>query len=453
MLLQHGPLHIGCDEDWVCDGNCDGQNNGQVEKNDYFDGIIDEVIIYNHALDSSEILAHYNNGNGIDFVCTICGDENIDAGEICDGTNLNGETCQSQGFDSGDLSCLSDCSDFDTSACIAGTIYWADMNGNPITSEDNVEIGDTVLMIYQDMAGQNYDFEVYGDDITNEHIRTVTSFDFENDLAAKWVITQEDWDIGKDYLSETEFIFEVNTIESDSLTVLEDSFDNSQPQTQLINPITETDYVIRQGQTSTNDIDFEQISSDEDDDLKIKWALGGGEDVEFENCSTGTNCNYTHQYTTAGTKNIILTALEMPPRTPAQFARDNARIYVYGEGMTVFVILDQSINGRIVNLDATKTHVSDCDYVQGTCEGKYGGGNCYEVIDTIDSGESIWCYDLQLNVNGIYSGPGENINLFLDWTVDGVAFTPNQVGNEMKYVKVFDEPGEHIINLNVKYKL
>jgi hypothetical protein len=40
-----------------------------------------------------------------------------ESGEVCDGADLNGETCASQGFASGTLACLSDCSGFDTSGC------------------------------------------------------------------------------------------------------------------------------------------------------------------------------------------------------------------------------------------------------------------------------------------------------------------------------------------------
>ncbi|MFH1802787.1 MAG: hypothetical protein ABH864_05070 [archaeon] len=45
-----------------------------------------------------------------------CGDGNVDDGEGCDGSNLNGETCQTQGFDSGSLSCDSSCNII-TSGC------------------------------------------------------------------------------------------------------------------------------------------------------------------------------------------------------------------------------------------------------------------------------------------------------------------------------------------------
>ncbi len=49
--------------------------------------------------------------------CYECGNNLIEGDETCDGTNLLGQTCQSQGYDSGTLYCLPDCSDFDTSSC------------------------------------------------------------------------------------------------------------------------------------------------------------------------------------------------------------------------------------------------------------------------------------------------------------------------------------------------
>lgn len=51
--------------------------------------------------------------------CTelTCGDGNIDAGEDCDGDELGVDDCESQGFDAGELACGDDCS-FDTSSCV-----------------------------------------------------------------------------------------------------------------------------------------------------------------------------------------------------------------------------------------------------------------------------------------------------------------------------------------------
>ena len=49
-----------------------------------------------------------------------CGNGVIEAGEQCEGANLNGQNCKRQGFDEGTLSCTADCQ-FDTSACITIT--------------------------------------------------------------------------------------------------------------------------------------------------------------------------------------------------------------------------------------------------------------------------------------------------------------------------------------------
>ena len=48
----------------------------------------------------------------------LCGNGVIDPGEDCDGADLGGQTCQSQGFGSGTLACGPGCS-FDTSGCVA----------------------------------------------------------------------------------------------------------------------------------------------------------------------------------------------------------------------------------------------------------------------------------------------------------------------------------------------
>ncbi len=50
-------------------------------------------------------------------VVTICGNNIIEGDEVCDGTDLAGESCQSRGYDGGTLSCKLDCSGFDTSGC------------------------------------------------------------------------------------------------------------------------------------------------------------------------------------------------------------------------------------------------------------------------------------------------------------------------------------------------
>jgi hypothetical protein len=47
-----------------------------------------------------------------------CGNETIDPGETCDGSNLGGQTCQGLGFAGGTLACSPDCTGYDTSGCV-----------------------------------------------------------------------------------------------------------------------------------------------------------------------------------------------------------------------------------------------------------------------------------------------------------------------------------------------
>lgn len=49
-----------------------------------------------------------------------CGNNVKESGEDCDGTDLDSETCVSQGFASGTLACAVDCFSFNTSSCVPG---------------------------------------------------------------------------------------------------------------------------------------------------------------------------------------------------------------------------------------------------------------------------------------------------------------------------------------------
>ena len=49
--------------------------------------------------------------------CSLCGDGVVTGAEVCEPGLLEGETCQSQGYDDGVLSCNADCSGYDVSSC------------------------------------------------------------------------------------------------------------------------------------------------------------------------------------------------------------------------------------------------------------------------------------------------------------------------------------------------
>ena len=50
-------------------------------------------------------------------IITICGNGIVETGEVCDTSNLDGQTCVSQGYDAGTLYCASDCYSFNVSGC------------------------------------------------------------------------------------------------------------------------------------------------------------------------------------------------------------------------------------------------------------------------------------------------------------------------------------------------
>jgi hypothetical protein len=57
-------------------------------------------------------------GGGNECLVCTCGNGALDGNEACDGADLGGETCITQGFPTGGtLSCLPDCSAFDLSSC------------------------------------------------------------------------------------------------------------------------------------------------------------------------------------------------------------------------------------------------------------------------------------------------------------------------------------------------
>jgi len=69
----------------------------------------------------------------------VCGNGVIDPGEVCDGADLGGATCASEGFSGGILACSASCGAFVTAACTGGAAtYGADANptGNPIGGGD-----------------------------------------------------------------------------------------------------------------------------------------------------------------------------------------------------------------------------------------------------------------------------------------------------------------------------
>jgi len=79
-------------------------------------------------------------------VCSSeCGDEIVAGDEVCDGSALGGETCQSHGYVSGTLGCLADCEGYETTNCSGmqggSTLTWVSIPGG--TYEMGSMIGDS----------------------------------------------------------------------------------------------------------------------------------------------------------------------------------------------------------------------------------------------------------------------------------------------------------------------
>ena len=67
----------------------------------------------NANLNNNNVNTNNNNNTG-----PRCGNNLVEGTETCDGTDFAGETCATQGFDSGTLSCAEDCGSFVTTGCV-----------------------------------------------------------------------------------------------------------------------------------------------------------------------------------------------------------------------------------------------------------------------------------------------------------------------------------------------
>lgn len=108
---------------------CDGGNNDVLCGN----GVVDEMEVCDDGELSGETCESQGFAPGGTLACSttcdafdtsgcdapLCNNGAIDTGEACDGTDLAGEDCVTQGFDSGTLACSSTCDDFDVSGCFA----------------------------------------------------------------------------------------------------------------------------------------------------------------------------------------------------------------------------------------------------------------------------------------------------------------------------------------------
>ncbi len=120
-------LNVACNIDSDCGENHYLGNQHCVNGNIYQDYITRscdnkgtlEANCTSRTTDALLEICQYGCSEDICMDSPECGNDLIGPEETCDGSSMNGETCQSQGFHSGNLGCLNDCSGYNTSNCIS----------------------------------------------------------------------------------------------------------------------------------------------------------------------------------------------------------------------------------------------------------------------------------------------------------------------------------------------
>ena len=101
-IACHDNLDEGCDQDLAMTAAIFPGSSHDIEY---------QVIGVNGSWSRSLVVYWYND------IPQYCGNNGQEGTEVCDGTDLNGESCQTQGFDTGTLTCNPGCDGFDTSQC------------------------------------------------------------------------------------------------------------------------------------------------------------------------------------------------------------------------------------------------------------------------------------------------------------------------------------------------
>lgn len=91
--------------------------------------------------------------------CQVCGNDMTEGSETCDGTDLNGQTCESLGYDGGSLGCAVGCGGYDTSGCYNNAC--ADADGGV-----NASVASFVNGTFEGTPYTNYDVCVDDSSVT-----------------------------------------------------------------------------------------------------------------------------------------------------------------------------------------------------------------------------------------------------------------------------------------------
>ncbi|MBT4136235.1 hypothetical protein HOD75_02065 [archaeon] len=345
------------------------------------------------------------------------------------------------------------CCEYSTAPPIVpNDLYWANMDGVPI---DEADLEDSVFLVANvpDFAGKSISYEIYQKEyLLGLPLRwnLLDLLNPDSQIASGVGVGKTIWKAGDGggEFSEGEYYFIATSEDGDSYSskdaddygILDVSADrdNSYPNTEIIKPIAESDFII-ENTGSTVDIDFEQISLDEDDDLRLTWDFDDGNQEVFEDVKINNIGNTTHAYTSSGTKIVTLNAEEMDR---GQSVNDASRIYIHKPGMHIFAIIDSPdydalVGAGLYELNGTSSYVEECFVNQLACPPLGVNKPCYEVTD-IQTGNKLYCYNVV-----------DSSGLTFEWKIDGVVEAG--VTNNAVFEHLFYEPRQHNIDLKVVY--
>jgi hypothetical protein len=116
-LQTDGCCPAGCDA--TNDGDCmPSCGNGIVEAGELCDGAnYDGKTCQTEGFDAGSLSCSPTCDKMRTNGCSKCGNGVVETGELCDGSNFAGKTCQTEGYDAGSLSCSPDCTKMRTNGC------------------------------------------------------------------------------------------------------------------------------------------------------------------------------------------------------------------------------------------------------------------------------------------------------------------------------------------------
>ena len=387
---------------------------------------------------SSETNAHIALGDYADYPIKIC----CKGGEV-----ITPVVCNNNGTcDAGETNakCPGDCKDVIPE--VTGDSYWTNMNDIQI---NNADTGDSVKLVLNvgGIKGKSIKYVIYkqedlGINWLDWFVRDSVIAEFDNKGVAVWEAGKKQEDGS---FSEGKYYFSAEIIDSgrkfdskdtETYGILEVAKKNtplnSLPLIEIVKPVDNSHFIINSITGLTEDISFEQKSSDQDDDLKISWDFGDGNSEEFENSLTTGKGNTTYKYSSPGTKLITLTASEMK-RT--QKAEDKHIIYIHKIGYNIFSIIDipnEPVDAGIVTISGLNSYAEKCFESQDACNVDIEiPSSCYQP----DNSNPVFCKKLDINL------------LNFRWRIDNT----EQTETTLSFDRLFAGPEDYFIELNVSF--